>query len=436
MDRAHRGWSAWWRQPGKVALFVAGSLLACVLGVLTATGWVEQFDLRIYFDAVNYWRAGNDLYGYAQPDPIMGSLGFTYPPFAAVLMTPMTLLEFDAVRALTLVGIGVAGSAMVALILVDCGVRPGRALTAGTLVATPLAFMVESMRENVTFGQINVFLGVLVLADFLLLARRAPRWFGVGTGIAAALKVTPGIFVLYLLVTRRWRAAATAVAAAAVATGLAAVVAPSETWRFFTGLLWDTTRVGRPESVLNQSVNGWLARWAAPEAPPRLLWAVLAAAILVGGLWRAARLYARGDDLAGLAVAGLVGVCVSPVSWMHHAVWVLPALAVVTHRWWQLRGRPAGGPARRGLALLGLTGALTWGMQPTSYIRTEIADWPDAAAFTVLLSGLPLLWCVAAVAFLPARDPAGPPSDRVSVAAPTVATESPAETGGEVRGGC
>nr|WP_240189012.1 glycosyltransferase 87 family protein [Nakamurella flavida] len=401
----------WRRQRAGVRFATALGLttLLSVIAALSATGWVPQFDLAIYYRAVSAWVAGAGLYSYAQPDEIMGSLGFTYPPFAAIVMSPMTLLSFGAVRVLTVLAIVVAGGVLVHLLLTD-RVGPGLARRTGwaaAVVLTPVAFMVESLRENLSFGQINVFLVLLVVADVLVLGRRRSRWFGVGIGLAGALKITPGIAVLYLLVTRRWRAALTAVATAAVVTGLAAAIAPRETWDFFTGLLWDTTRVGRPESILDQSVNGWLARWFAPEPVPRPLWAVLAAALVGIGLYRAARLYRGGDDLAGLTVVGLVGIAVSPVSWIHHAVWVLPALAVIADRWWRLRGTP--GRGRTGLLVLGLTGMLIWGMQPTSYIRTDIDDWPTAGVVTLVLSGLPVLWCVIAILVLPGRRTPGVP---------------------------
>ena len=397
--------SRWRRQsaPVRIGSALALATLISVVAALSATGWVAQFDLGIYYRAVSAWVDGSDLYSYAQPDEIMGLLGFTYPPFAAIVMSPMALLPFEAVRVVTVLAIVAAGGVLVYLVLRDRvgGTLPRRAAIACAVVLTPVAFMVESVRENLTFGQINVFLVLLVVADVLVLGRRRSRWFGVGIGLAGALKITPGIAVLYLLVTRRWRAALTAVATAAVATGLAAAIAPAETWDFFTSLLWDTTRVGRPESILDQSVNGWLARWYAPDPVPRVLWALLAALLLTVGLIRAARLYRGGDDLAGLTVVGLVGVCVSPVSWIHHAVWVLPALAIIADRWW--RSRDARGGRRTGLLVLGVTGMLAWGMQPTSYIRTDIDDWPVAGVPTLILSGVPVLWCIAAILWLPGR---------------------------------
>src|SRR6476620_8671023 len=110
------------------------------------------------------------------------------------------------------------------------------------------------------------------------------------------------------------------------------MIAPSETWRYFTSLMWDTSRVGFLDTTTNQSINGLLARLDAPFAPGRLPWLLLAAIVLVCGSWRARRAAMAGDELAGLTIAGLVGVLVSPVRGGHHSVWVFPAIVVPTVR--------------------------------------------------------------------------------------------------------
>ena len=77
-------------------------------------------------------------------------------------------------------------------------------------VATAFAFTLEPFRQTLSFGQINIYLGLLVLVDLLVLGRRGSKWTGIGIGLATAIKLTPGIFIIYLLVVGRWRAAITA----------------------------------------------------------------------------------------------------------------------------------------------------------------------------------------------------------------------------------
>ena len=275
---------------------------------------------------MQWWAAGNDLYSYSQPDWLMGELGFTYPPFSAVIMWPMSFLPWQAVQTITDILVVLGRRRVLCYCILRDSVRlrgPQGLMIVG--VATAAAFLWEPIRENVSFGQVNLFLAMFIAGDFLLLAKRWPKFFGIGIGMAAAIKLTPAIFVLYLLITRRWRPAIVAVASFAVLSFGVAVVAPHEVWDFFTKIVWDTSRVGAPDNVFNQSINGVIARFASPNLPSRAIWAPLALLVLVFGMWRARRLFLAGDDMAGMTVTGIVALMITPISWTHHAVWVLPA---------------------------------------------------------------------------------------------------------------
>jgi alpha-1,2-mannosyltransferase len=196
-------------------------------------------------------------------------------------------------------------------------------------LAVPLVFAIEPSRETITFGQINMVLVLLVLADLLLGVPRNSRLAGAGIGLATALKLFPGIFIVYLLVARRWRAAALASGVAAGASLLAAVLAPRASWQYWTEALWETGRVGRTDYTGNQSLLGLISRLVAPDEPSRLIWLPVAAAVAGYGLWRAGRAAAAGDELTGLALTGLVGALVSPITWPHHVYWFVPALVAL-----------------------------------------------------------------------------------------------------------
>src|SRR4029079_12012450 len=145
-----------------------------------------------------------------------------YPPFAALVLAPLGVLGFRASIVLF-----VAGTA-VAVAVRWCGLSwriargHGVPLCFATALALPLISTLEPIRETVTFGQINMLLVLLVLTDLLLVAPRWPRLAGIGIGIAAAIKLTPAIFIVYLLITKRWRAALTATATTVAASVIAA----------------------------------------------------------------------------------------------------------------------------------------------------------------------------------------------------------------------
>jgi alpha-1,2-mannosyltransferase len=174
---------------------------------------------------------------------------------------------------------------------------------------------------------VNLLLMGLVFLDLRLLSR-GHRWTGVGIGLAAAIKLTPAIFIGYLLLTRRWREAGVATATAATATMLAALVAPTQSLIFWTDAIWDTNRIGVLAYVSNQSLQGALSRLA-PPTPGSVFWALAALGVLV--IWaRKARLAGEvGDDRAGFALTGVVACLISPITWVHHLVWLIPALVVL-----------------------------------------------------------------------------------------------------------
>jgi alpha-1,2-mannosyltransferase len=284
----------------------------------------NYYDLRIYYDAIRWWADGKPLYTFSHLDPIQGPLGFTYPPFAGLLMYPMAWVPVGVVTTVMLVANLAALVITTAWLVFPLADRHGWPRWFVLGLALPLVSWLEPVRETVTFGQINILLALLVLGDLLLLV--PGKWGGIGVGLATAIKLTPAVFIVYLLVTRRWRAAATAAGTAAAATLLAMAVAPHDSWRYWSFTVWEANKVGHLDRIPNQAMWGTLLRL---HLPSRLLWLVLVAVVAGYGLWRAARAARAGDELTGITLAGLVGLLVSPVSWQHHLYWFIPALVIL-----------------------------------------------------------------------------------------------------------
>ncbi|MEU7998150.1 glycosyltransferase 87 family protein [Micromonospora sp. NPDC049060] len=322
------------RHPGP-ALPATALLLLPVL-VTAAAVVVYRATGRFWGDLAAYRTgalaaAGGDgqLYDVAHRGADGIALGFTYPPFAALLLQPLAYVD-------TAVGVGlwtlasvVALSAVVRVALRAAGagppVRPG-AVLAGTVAALPM-FPVAG---HLQVGQVGLFLMLIVLLD--LTSGPANRWRGLGVGIAAGIKITPLIFVAYLLCTGRWRAAGVALAGFAATVGLGFAWRPSDSARFWGGGLLDTARVtDDPRTVLNQSLHGALARLG-DVADARAVWLPVAALTAVAGIVVAARCARAGDELRGVLACATTGVLVSPVSWHHHWVWCVPALVLLAAR--------------------------------------------------------------------------------------------------------
>ncbi len=345
---------------------VLGLVVAAALAHYGYGNRHNLLDLRIYTDAVRWWTGGRDLYDYGRPDPVMGSLGFPSPPFAAVVLAPLAWMPFNLVIAIYVTISGLSLVLVTYLVTAPLADRFSQPRWYVLGLALPLVSWLEPVRETFTFGQINVILVLLVVADLLVAVPRASRLAGVGIGLAAAIKLTPAIFIGYLLITRRWRPGLTAIATAVGATGLAAAVNWHGSWRFWTSELWDARRVGHLEHIPNQSLLGALARFAAPAPPNRLVWAVLVLVVLGFGLWRARRAALRGNELAGLTLAAFTGALVCPITWTHHLIWFIPALVLLIDAAADRAGTPA---RRRGLGGLAVAVYLT--------VTVSVIQWYD-----------------------------------------------------------
>ncbi|WP_436770992.1 glycosyltransferase 87 family protein, partial [Yinghuangia sp. YIM S09857] len=201
------------------------------------------------------------------------------------------------------------------------------ALTAAVLLWT------EPVQETLRFGQVNLLLTTLILYD---LARpRGARFVGAGIGFAAGVKLTPAIFAVYLLATGRWREARTALATFTLTVAAGFLVLPDASLRYWSGLFLDSSRMGPIELPGNQSLRGGLVRLIGDARPDAAVWVPLTVAVGSVGILLASCLYRhflnkgeeatrRRGELAGVSVTALTGLLVSPVSWSHHWVWIVP----------------------------------------------------------------------------------------------------------------
>ncbi|ADU07281.1 MULTISPECIES: glycosyltransferase family 87 protein [Micromonospora] len=307
---------------------VAVVALAAAVTVFLSVAAVRHgfFDLQVYYGALTYWaRDGGEIYDFLRPGT---QYGFTYPPFAALVMLPMAYLPWGAAIVVSVTATVLASAVVIWRLLDPVARRSGWTRWFALAVALCLAAAYEPMRETVNFGQVNMLLLFLVAVDLLWLLPACSRWAGVGIGLATAIKLTPGIFIVYLLVTGRWRAALTTVGTAAVATLVAAGLFPDASREFWTEALWNTDRVGELAFVSNQSLRGVVARLD-PQHPSTIAWLVLVLLTLVVWAWRSRAAVAAGDEATGLALTGAVMCLVSPVTWVHHLVWLLPGLILL-----------------------------------------------------------------------------------------------------------
>lgn len=320
-------------------------LLASVLVVACAVAWASTrrpVDLGVYRLGADSVLSGSDRlysgFGY-------GILPFTYPPFAACLLVVLVLLPLGATIPL------LATASMGSLFAVLRRSAPHLARSSPLFaVLLAAATLLEPTSATLSFGQVNLVLAALVAIDLLPAGSR--RWNGILIGIAAGVKLTPAIFVVVLLCRRDWPGLARAVGTFAASVALGFLVLPRSSLDYWSTTLTDVQRVGGVAYSGNQSVSGLVGRLVGPGGDP-VLTLTLSAVILLLLVAVLTRAGARGDRLTALVMAAVAGLLVSPISWSHHWVWVVPMLAWIVREVRARRRRRAPGRVTSGWVALG-----------------------------------------------------------------------------------
>ena len=293
--------------------------------LVTWPGDQWQVDVEVYREAARSVLYGRPIYDQLTEPPQL--LPFTYPPFAALLALPLAALPFNVVGWLwTAMQVAATYATVVIAFRALLARAGGWKWVAAAVVAVPMLWL-HPVADGVRFGQVNAFIVLACVADLVV---TRPRWArGTLIGLATAVKLTPGVFLVHLAWSRQWRAAATVVAAAAAATIGAFLVLPEASLAFWGEALSDPTRLGPNAGTSNQSIRGFLLRLGPDGVAGTVLWLVLALAVAGWGLTLARRAYLAGDRVAAVAVMGLVAVLCSPVSWIHHFAWMVVVIAAL-----------------------------------------------------------------------------------------------------------
>ncbi|WP_436838697.1 mannosyltransferase [Nocardia nova] len=383
---------------------LALSVLARLVLMYVLPHGLDVVDLRVYVEGAANLGSGH-LYDFVYADKTPDfPLPFTYPPFAAVVFYPLHFLPFGLVTLLwfALIVAALYGCVRITLALLfgDRAAEPK--WRAAAMLWTAVGVWLEPTRTTLDYGQVNVF---LVLAG--LAAAYSTRWWlsGLLVGVAAGVKLTPAVTGLYFLAQRRWASAVWSAVVFALTYAVSFLISSSETRTYFGPLLGDANRIGPVGSVVNQSLRGALSRILGRDAGapwylaghripfgPWWLGAVLITMVLAWFAWRAVGF---GDRLGVLLVVQLFGLMVSPISWSHHWVWLLPLMMWLAHG--PLR-ELAGARIVAGFwlvtTLVGIPWILTF-FQPTIWeiSRPGILAWLGAIyVFGVVVTYLWMIW--------------------------------------------
>ncbi|MDO5097895.1 MAG: glycosyltransferase 87 family protein [Corynebacterium sp.] len=360
---------------------VCGVLIVAVMLVDAPTGAFRYLvDLDVYrLGATEFLRSG-DIYNQrylTQEAP----LPFTYPPFAALVFSPLAYLPLP-------VGSIIFTAVTLICLVVSCAVALAWCAVPHPLVwalrAAPLVMLCEPVIATLMFGQINTVLLLLVLVDASGVLRKKLPWWppGVLCGIAAAIKLTPAIFIVYFLLNAEWKAARNFVLSALIASALPALMYPQLVWQYFSHTIFSTDRIGASHFAANQSIAGVISRAEIPAG----WWLPLSIVAIAGGGYSAYRAIRSNQPLLALSVVALIGLLASPISWSHHWVW----LPLTSYALWR-----AGARIMAGWVLFAATIGCFHAFLPSrNHVELEWSVVQQIlGSHYVIVAGAVLVWC-------------------------------------------
>jgi alpha-1,2-mannosyltransferase len=297
-----------------------------------------RIDIDVYRMGGQAWLDGRPLYSDGAMFHTRAGieLPFTYPPLAAIAFSPFAWLPLSVASAAITLTTLVLLIASTVIVLTRLDGWPSTMATGepawlrrtwlAAAIVAPAVIYLEPIRSNFDFGQINVVLMTLVIADCV--PRRTPWPRGMLLGLAIALKLTPAVFLLYFVLRRDGRAMLTAAVSVVVATVAGFALAWSDSLEYWTETVRNTDRIGTATLNTNQNIAGALARLGVGEGERFVLWTLSCFAVLAVTVWATRRVLRAGEPVLALICVAMFGLVVSPVSWSHHWVWVLPTVLV------------------------------------------------------------------------------------------------------------
>ena len=315
------------RQTPTAAIAVAAAVVWLVSGA-----YMFHFGASWHLDLRVYREAGSALYHHGSPftvDFTANHLPFTYTPFALLVLSPLAFGRLGLVETLWWLASAVSlVGATYLLLTTGTSLAGRRAWAVAALLCATASLALEPVRSNFDYGQINLILMVMIVADVTRV--RAP-WRGVLVGLAAAIKLTPLVFLFYFAAARDWRSLARGVGTVVVVTAASWLVLPSDSARYWFHEVTDARRTGALGVVSNQGWNGLVHRSPFDGGHfGTVVWLVLSLATLAGGVVLTRWLVEGARTVEALTVLALTELLVSPVSWTHHWSWlvVVPIVAV------------------------------------------------------------------------------------------------------------
>ncbi len=269
---------------------------------LLSGAYMLHFGASWHLDLRVYRAAGHALYYGGSPFTAYftsNHLLFTYTPFALLVLSPLTFGPLGLIETgWWLLSAASMVTAAFLLLRTTFSLSASRSWAVAGLLCGVGSLALEPVRSNFDYGQINLILMVMIVADLTWVR---PSWRGVLVGVAAAIKLTPLIFLFYFVVDRDRRSLLRGIGAFIAVTGLSWSILPTDSTRYWFHQITDASRTGVLGVVSNQSWNGMVHR--APfdgGHTGTAVWVVLSVGTLVLGVSLTRRLVEQSRTAAAI----------------------------------------------------------------------------------------------------------------------------------------
>ena len=174
-------------------------LLVCVGSLITVLGKAQEGGTAFvrWMSDTERLLAGRPIYDEEHE-------GYPHLPATALLLVPFHALG-PIVGSIAWLLVK-AGALACILWAADAAARGGGRRLPGWMLPAVLVMNVRFLSGDLTHGNLNLIIGGLVALALVCVVRRHDVWAGLSLGAAVVLKITPLLFLPYLVYKRWWRA--------------------------------------------------------------------------------------------------------------------------------------------------------------------------------------------------------------------------------------
>lgn len=292
---------------------------------------VETSDVKIYKNAAEFLVSGKYLYGDEYRYFSGVDLPWRMSPFSALIFAPLIFIPDELIYPVQIVFNIILIVIIIVLILGKVLEQVSPKFATVMLVGLTFITTAYSPIQNIFItGQVNLFLMFLILVDTIYVKGKHPKIGGFLVGVAAGIKIIPLIFIVYYFLTKQYRSVVNALTGFVLTILIGFIVSAENSLEYWFNLLF-IKQTGELEAVFhNQSINGIILKTdSIPEELKQITWLIIAGIVGTIMIAFSAYLYKYGRTLEPVILVGFASLLCSPLSWIHHGVWVLPAMLLI-----------------------------------------------------------------------------------------------------------